>query len=105
LPDWTLWREMARETIKAARTVRTNVTTPLNQVNEWLDDVAAQRGMKGVFHAKYIRTDGKWLHFAVKLTDVGDSADRAKILQEIEDEWDALEPHSDWKLLLIPAAN
>ena len=78
-------------------------SAPLSTVGHWLDQAAVKRGLIASF--QHVRTDSDWLHFAVQLSNVSDLSDRARILQEIEDEWDAHKPHSKWKLLLIPAAN
>jgi len=45
------------------------------------------------------------MHFAVRLKDFGDASERADVLLELEDAWDAHEPHSDWHLMLIPASS
>jgi hypothetical protein len=77
----------------------------VDQVRDWLVEAGARHGLTKGFRAVHTRTEGQWLHFAVQPGELRDSADRARVLVEIEDEWDAQEPHSDWKLMLLPAAH
>ncbi len=76
----------------------------VEEVTAWLQAEANRRGLNGAFRTSPIRTEGNWLHFAVGLGNVGDSFDRARILQEMEDVWEEREPRSDWRLFLIPTS-
>jgi len=71
-------------------------------VYSWLEDAAKQRGLEKRVSAAFVRQDGKYLHFAVRLQVSGDAYDRAKVLQELEDAWDTEHPDSQWHLLLLP---
>ncbi len=76
-----------------------------NIAADWLKQAANQRGIADKFSATFVRTDSNWLHFAVRLSDFGDASERATVLLELEDAWDAHEPHSNWHLMLIPASS
>ncbi len=77
---------------------------PVEQASNWLHEQAKERGLSENFRASYVRTDGDWMHFAVKLNNVGDSSHRAILLQEMEDAWDTEHTNNKWHLLLIPSA-
>ena len=75
-----------------------------NTAADWLRQAAVERGIADKFSATYIRAESDWLHFAVRLRDAGDASDRANLLIDLEDAWDAHKPHTRWHLLLIPAS-
>jgi len=70
-----------------------------------LENAARQRNLEKQLSTTFIRRDGNFMHFAVRLKDFGDASERADVLLELEDAWDAHEPHSDWHLMLIPASS
>lgn len=74
----------------------------VEEVTEWLYNAANRHNLSNQFKATHFRTEGKWLHYGVRLGS-GDAFERAKILIDLEDEWDAREANSEWRLMLEPA--
>lgn len=74
-----------------------------NLAADWLKQAAAERKIADSFSATFVRADRDWLYFAVRLSNVGDASERANILLDLEDAWEAREPNSHWHLLLMPA--
>ena len=86
----TLERQMTQESV--------------TEVSKWLTEAARLSGLSEKFHATYVRTDNDYLYFAANLTSSSDPFERAKVLQQLENEWEAQHPNSFWRLLLIPSA-
>ena len=83
--------------------IETSTASLVADIPEWLRQRAASKGLGDRFEAVYIRQDGEWLHFAVRM----DAPEmplfrRAAVLRELEDAW--TDQHPGAKLLLVPLA-
>ena len=75
----------------------------IDETTGWLREEALARGLGKEFESIFVRRDGEWYHFSVKM----DAANmpvfqRAELLRELEDAWD--EQHPGSRLLVIPSA-
>jgi hypothetical protein len=80
-----------------------NQPETVEEVTKWLQQAAEQSNLGSEFKATYLRTDGHWLYYAVRLAS-RDPSERAETLLKLEDAWDAHEPHSEWRLMLVPGS-
>jgi hypothetical protein len=82
----------------------TDTTTSLvDATTQWLKREASAKGFGSQFEAYFIRRDGEWYHFAVKMDAQEMPIFRiAEKLRELEDAWDKDHPGS--RLLLVPSA-
>ncbi len=75
----------------------------VEEVTTWLQNAAKQHNLGDEFKAVHFRTDGHWLHYSVRQGS-RDPGERAETLLMLEEEWDAHEPHSEWRLFLVPGS-
>ena len=77
----------------------------VSSVYSYLEESALKRHLKIRIHKNLVEQDDDWLYIPVYLDAGEDIVDRARYLQDVEDDWRNQEPEPYWQLLLIPAAN
>lgn len=68
----------------------------------WIDDTAQRMNILVHVYSDGVSQDGNWLSVPVGINQPGDAYEKAVLLQQIEDAWDAAN-HSNINLLLVPA--
>ncbi len=76
----------------------------LDTIYDFLEKQAKRRDVE-IFIHRNIRQSDDWLYIPVYVNAGEDIVDRARCLQDIEDDWRNQEPEPYWQLMLIPAAN
>ncbi len=73
-------------------------------VYKWLRNAAKRRHIDARIHTELVKQDRNWLYIPVYV-EGSDAAEKALILQKLEDAWRNRKPEPYWQLLLIPTAH